>query len=118
MAMQPLRGKPFQSKLVPFTDQIRLWRRQGKPYAEISRLLAEQGTPASPSTVFSFVRVRSKRRQPITMLDSHASSVPRPPSGPMGSQDAIEALKRKPVASPAKPSFHFDETKPLTLKPQ
>ncbi len=116
MAMQPLRGKPFQSKLVPFTDHIRSWRRQGKTYAEISRLLAEQGTPASPSTVFSFVRVRSRRRQPITMLESASSNAL--PSKATNSQDAIAALKQKPMASPAKPSFHFDETKPLTLKPQ
>ena len=109
-------GKPFQSKLIPFTDQIRSWRHQRKSYVEIARLLAGQGVPASPSTVFSFVRVRSRQRQPITMLDP--APFPRPLPAATGNLDAIETLKRKPAASPAKPAFHFDETKPLTLKPQ
>jgi len=111
--MPPPGGKPFQSKLIPFAEEIRALRRQRKSYVEIARLLAERGIHASPSTVFAFVKVRSKRRHLVTMLDSSSHHV-----RPTLSDGAIEALKRRPSPSPIKPVFDFDENKPLTFKPK
>ncbi len=111
--MPPSGGKPFQSKLIPFAEEIRAWRRQRKSYIEIARLLRERGINASPSTVFAFVKVRSKRRHLVTMLDFSSKS-----ARSTSSDGAIEALKRKPSPIPIKSVFDFDETKPLTFKPK
>ena len=108
-------GKPFQSKLIPFTSAIRTWRRQGKSYSVIASLLAERGVAAAPSSIFHFVKVRSRKRRVITMLGQGAEDF----LSHQASSDSLAALKRQPVRARAKRSaFHFDETQPLTLQPK
>jgi len=106
-----MQGKPFQSKLEAYEDLIRELRRKRKSYQEIADLLCkEHGISVSPSTIFNFVKVRSKPRKFYTMVqkafpdyqESHAL-------------DPIEKLRRTTTAIAEKPRFTFDETKPLTL---
>jgi hypothetical protein len=108
------RGKPFQSKLEPFAAFIRDLRRRRNSYREIAaRLRKGHGVTVSPSTIFSFVKVRSKHRKFYVMAeDGSACSVPI-----LQGFDPIEALRRKPIEKPKEPLFVFDENKPLTLKP-
>ena len=55
-------GKPFQSKLTPFYEQIARLRKKHTPYPEIAkRLHDEHGLKVSPSTIFEFVKVRARR---------------------------------------------------------
>jgi hypothetical protein len=69
-------GKPFQSKLEPFLEQIRQWRCQRWSYPRIAEALhKEHGIAVAPSTIFSFVKVRAKGRK-VFALPSHA--VPKP----------------------------------------
>jgi hypothetical protein len=106
------RGKPFQSKLVPFTDLIRDLRRRRKSYREIARILCdEHGIVADRTTIWSFVKVRSKSRRVFTMAEE---SVPL--RAATSSPDPIAALKAKPPPAAPKPIFTYDENKPLTLK--
>jgi hypothetical protein len=109
-------GKPFQSKLEPFGDLIRDLRRKRKSYREIQDILREEhGITASRSTIFSFVKVRSKRRKLYSMAEGAA---PVASTTVKDSFDAIETLRRKPIPKPEKKIFEFDENKPLTLLPK
>jgi hypothetical protein len=104
------RGKPFQSKLNAVASVIATLRRQRQTYAVISQILQEQhGIHASPSTIFSFVKVRSKKRrspQPVEMFSPLSAS----------DTNAIERLQHSKPAETPRTLFTFDETKPLTLK--
>lgn len=57
-------GKPFQSKLEPFYEFIREGRSKRWSYQKIAEALTkEKGFSVSANTVFSFVKVRAKRRR-------------------------------------------------------
>ncbi len=56
-------GKPFQSKLEPFYEFIREGRSKRWSYQKIAEVITqEKGLPVSANAVFSFVKVRAKRR--------------------------------------------------------
>lgn len=109
-------GKPFQSKLEPMSQVIRDLRRQRKSYREIAEILRDQyNITADRTTIWSFVKVRSKPRHLIAMRDDSpqiSSSATRHGS----IRNAIEVLKAKPAPDVKKPVFNFDENKPLTLR--
>lgn len=70
-------GKPFQSKLEPFYEFIREGRSKRWSYQKIADALTnEKGIPVSANTVFSFVKVRAKRRRLYTLppLESSPTS--------------------------------------------
>ena len=56
------RGKPFQSRLTPFIENIRDLRAAHVSYRRIAAYLAEQGLSISAAAVQGFVRVRDERR--------------------------------------------------------
>ena len=57
-------GKPYQSKLIPYANEIKRMRMEDRPYQEISEYLKETyGMSVHPSTVFDFVKVRSRPRK-------------------------------------------------------
>jgi hypothetical protein len=59
-----MRNPAFQSKLEPYREFIRVWRAKRWSYPRIAAALGEEyGLSAAPSTIFSFVKVRSKRRR-------------------------------------------------------
>ncbi len=79
-------GKPFQSKLNPYFDLIRGLRRKRTPYPEIARILREQhGLAVGPTTIFDFVKVRSKKRVVYTMLEDMPPRRPPTLSVPISS---------------------------------
>ena len=107
------RGKPFQSKLEPYSEFIRELRRKRQSYEEIrTALRVDHALTVSRSTIFSFVRVRSKRRKFYVMAESLGAEQPASANHTL---DAIERLRRKPIPQPKKKIFEFDENKPLTL---
>jgi hypothetical protein len=62
--MIPMPGKPFQSKLEPFYEFIREGRSKRWSYQKIAEVLTnEKGLSVSANAVFSFVKVRAKRRR-------------------------------------------------------
>jgi hypothetical protein len=104
-------GKPFQSKLEPFADLIRDWRRRRKSYRLIAQMLRdEHGVVTDHTTVWSYVKVRSRSRPIYTMTESTVGQRPTP-----SALDPIARLKARPVAAPSAPIFEYDENKPLTL---
>jgi hypothetical protein len=105
------RGKPYQSKLEPFADLIRDLRRRRKSYRLIAQMLRdEHGVVTDHTSIWSYVKVRSRSRPVYTMTENTGRQRPTP-----SALDPIARLKAKPVAAPPPPIFQYDENKPLTL---
>jgi hypothetical protein len=67
--------KPFQSKLVPFTDLIRELRQKGKSYQQIAEILrTEHGMVTAASSIYGFIKVRSKPPRRTYILNEAYSS--------------------------------------------
>jgi hypothetical protein len=103
--------KPFQSKLRPHLEFIRECRAHEMSYPRIAEELRSRfGLSAAPSTIFAFVKVRSRRRSVIALLAPEparaaaASPQPQPP-----------AKHVRPTAKPNAPTswIFYDPTKPL-----
>jgi hypothetical protein len=106
------RGKPFQSKLEPVTEIIRDLRRHRRSYRQIAQILRdEHGIVADRSSIWNYVKVRSKPRRGFAMLEETAVA----PRAVTNGQSAIERLKAKSAPPVRKPIFTYDENKPLTL---
>jgi hypothetical protein len=61
-------GKPFQSKLIPFTDQIKSWRRAGKTWQEVADNLADKkylGYQMAPGPICRFMGRIKRRPYPL-----------------------------------------------------
>jgi TolB-like protein len=55
-------GKPYQSLLAPFEDQVSAWRDAGLSYRRIAETLArERGVRVTHNAVFSFLRTRVRQ---------------------------------------------------------
>lgn len=74
-----MQGKPFQSKLEPFYEFIREGRAKRWSYQKIAEVLTqERGLSVSANAVFSFVKVRAKRRKLYALPPLEASAFPSP----------------------------------------
>ena len=105
------RGNPYQSKLEPFAGLIRDLRRRRKSYRLIAQILRdEHGVATDHTSIWSYVKVRSRSRPVYTMTESTVGLRPTP-----SALDPIARLKAKPVPPPKEPIFQYDENKPLTL---
>ncbi len=90
-------GKPFQSKLEPFHEFIRECRTKRWSYQKIAEVLtAEKHLPVSANTVFSFVKVRAKRRRLYTLPQLEAAVSPASPAhGFFNTPQPTHETKRK-----------------------
>lgn len=74
-------GKPFQSKLEPFHEFIRECRTKRWSYQKIAEVLTtEKHLQVSANTVFSFVKVRAKRRRLYILPPLEAAVSPASPA--------------------------------------
>jgi hypothetical protein len=110
------KAKPFQSQLVPHLEFIREQRAERIPYAQIaSALEAKFGTRISPSSIHSFVKVRSRKNDVYTIVPA-PSLTPTRSGVAVSTDDAIARMKSKNAPqSPHKNgawSF-YDPSKPL-----
>ena|ERR1017187_881716 len=104
-------GKPFQSKLLPHTEFIRGCRAEGMGYRQIATELRTRfGMRTAPANVFSFVKVRARRR-PVFALPPRESA-------------AIAPAARSAAArvTPTRPTtdgnwLNYDPSKPLEKLP-
>jgi hypothetical protein len=117
-------GVPFKSKLRPYVDQIRKWRRAGFTWAEIAEKLAAQGCKTHATNLCQFLRRYRKRpfprgaepeTQDPVMARTNAVKTTRPlaskdSSTPYFEQlfdDALEAARQaeeRPVFNVIKPT--------------
>jgi hypothetical protein len=105
-------GKPFQSKLLPHTEFIRESRAQGMGYREIAAELRRRfGLRTAPANVFSFVKVRARRR-PVFSLPPRENAAASPAC-------PAPTTPRSPTRRPAAPTnwLNYDPAKPLEKLP-
>ena len=81
-------GKPYQSKLNPYRQEIARLRatRPPTPYVQIAKILKERhNLDVSAHTVWAFVRVRSKGRKVYAMQLEDPPEAPerQPPPAPL-----------------------------------
>ena len=70
----------------------------------------EHGVVTDHTTVWSYVKVRSRLRPVYTMTEDTVRKHATP-----SARDPIARLKAKPAPALAPPIFQYDENKPLTL---
>ncbi len=105
-------GKPYQSKLLKYEDFIRKARKEGISYKKIALELFDRfGVKTGHNTVFSFVKVRSKKRKVYTMLD------PEPQKNGISSynkNNSIANIKKAESFDWGEKIFKYDRSKPIT----
>jgi|ERR1035437_3392669 hypothetical protein len=104
-------GKPFQSKLLPHTEFIRECRAEGMGYRQIAADLRMRfGLKTAAANVFSFVKVRARRR-PVFTLPPHESAATAPGARP--------TVARVTLPRPATGGnwLNYDPSKPLEKIP-
>jgi len=100
--------KPFQSKLIPHLEFIRECRGQAMSYPCISaELRARFGVSAAASTIFSFVKVRARRRPVFALPQRETATVPSTRPAP-----AAPRPLARPALAPAN-WLNYDPEKPL-----
>jgi hypothetical protein len=121
--------KPLPSKLQPHYDLIRGLRRKRRTYREIAKILRDSfQVVAAPSTIFAFLKVRSRYTDqqrfevalPPQFADPNESctidSAPHPTQSQLYAHyEALKRRKRTPPPPPPKPAFHYEEGEPLRL---
>lgn len=101
-------GKPFRSKLLPHTEFIRERRAEGVGYRQIAAELRERfGLMTAPANVFSFVKVRARRR-PVFALPPRESAA----TAPGIRTPAVRATPRR-----AANWLNYDPSRPLEKLP-
>ena len=103
-------GRPFQSKLLPHCEFIRECRAQRMSYPRIAaELRARFGLHSAPSTIFSFVKVRARRRPVFALPES--GRTPAASAAPRSTQPVLRAGVRSNWLS-------YDPAQPLEKDPQ
>ncbi len=98
-------GKPFQSKLLPHYEKIKTARCEGFSYQKIAALLKEEyGLKVDQSTIFSFVKARSKKRKKVISICEDKNHEP-PNSSFAQMLSNSKDLKKEPKS---KDDFVFD----------
>ncbi len=127
-----------RSRLEPFRAFILRWRREGRSYERIRKILREQcHVEVAHDTLFQFVKRRSRPRKPQAEpeaglpVSQAAQDRPAPapeqiprqhtqlsPEGAATRRGLLQSFRNKP-ALPPRPAvleeFHYDEDKPLTI---
>jgi hypothetical protein len=104
-------GKPFQSKLLPHAEFIRECRADGMGYRQIAAELRDRfGMRTAPANVFSFVKVRARRR-PVFALPPRESAA----TAPGARSTAVRVTPTRPATSGN--WLNYDPSKPLEKIP-
>jgi hypothetical protein len=123
-----------RSRLEPYREVILRWRRQGRSYRRMQKLLTDHcAIQVSTSMLFKFVKSRSRPRKP------HRETEPQPPRIPSEPEQMnqlavsglhpkllpaeaarqralLQALREKPVVIPdVRKRFVYDPDEPLIL---
>jgi hypothetical protein len=102
-----MRNPAFQSKLEPYREFIRECRAKRWSYPRIAAALREEhGLSAAPSTIFSFVKVRARRRRLYALP---------PPDDPRVTTSVQINSKARKFFSPPEPKPHENERRPYNI---
>ena len=117
-------GKPFQSKLNPYLDEIRTLRRARKTWQEIADAITERhGIKTNASSVYEFARRRANRPAPFgfdepTSTNAAPVGEPVPPPVAQGEPEklAIQKPRPRPTVQERKRLFDFSEEDIINLE--
>lgn len=110
-------GKPYQSKLNPYLQEIHRLRSQAPPvsYQEIARILHdEHGVAVSPNGIFSFVKARSRKRAVYTISPEFIAHAP----APVPARPKVEEPERVQPGEPSSGAFFEPPTPKPRRKPK
>jgi hypothetical protein len=132
-------AEPPRSRLEPYRELILLWRRQGRPYRKICRLLNEEcKVKVSYGTLYEFVERRSRPRKTGVKSEREVAGTnltdgPSWSGGPVeekrrklspeeiqAQREYVRSLARKPAETSVgntQELFVYDPSQPLTNKP-
>jgi hypothetical protein len=96
-----MKPRPFKSHLIPFTDQIKAWRREGDTWQEVSDKLASLGCKTDASALCRFIGRINRRPYP-------RGAEPEQPS-PRRTTTQIRSKKEAPIPEA---SLSIDPVKP------
>ncbi len=114
LAREP-HGKPYQSRLLPYSDEIRGWRDEHVAYRTIAARLAERGCVVSHAAVHDFVRVRdasrSHRQYAMTppMVETFTRSVNSWQAATQSATSEVKSAVTEPGAAAPKKFIHHDQ---------
>ena len=98
------RNPAFQSKLEPYREFIRECRARRWSYPRIAAALGkDHGLSVAPSTIFSFVKVRAKRRRLYTLPPLDEPRVVRPVQVTTGAREFFSPPEPKPDENKRRP---------------
>ena len=117
-------GVPYKSKLRPYVDQVRKWRRAGFTWAEIAKKLGDQGCKTQATNLCQFMRryrrrpfpsgaepevphlvpVRAKPAKPTRAVIVDDSSTPYFEQLVDEAQESARAIEERPVFNVVKPT--------------
>ena len=101
------RNPAFQSKLEPYREFIRECRAKRWSYPRIAAALKkDHGLSVAPSTIFSFVKVRAKRRLLYTLPPSDEPRVVQP---------AQVTSRAREFFRPPDPKTHEEKRRPYNI---
>jgi hypothetical protein len=102
------RNPAFQSKLEPYREFIRECRAKRWSYLRITTALwKDYGLSVAPSTIFSFVKVRAKRRRLYTLP---------PPSDELRAAQPVQVTSRaREFFRPPEPKLHEEKRRPYNI---
>jgi hypothetical protein len=102
------RNPAFQSKLEPYREFIRECRAKRWSYPRIATALREDhGLSVAPSTIFSFVKVRAKRRRLYALPPSDEQRAAQPA--------AQVTFRAREFFSPPDPKTHEEKRRPYNI---
>ena len=103
-----MNGKPYQSILVPYEDEINILRRRRPPYsyARIAEILKEKHQiSVCRETIFRFVKVRSRNRKVYAI---YGAPLPKKQKPIQATTPQVNQLKLAPASLVQKPKPYFD----------
>jgi hypothetical protein len=105
-------GRPFQSKLEPFFDEIWSLRKKRQTWDAIAKhITATNGVSCTAPGVYSFWKSRRKRRYPAGMDPNETLLESAPKQPPSVQTDLPESKPVTPAELMKKRSFHELEPK-------
>jgi hypothetical protein len=108
-------GKPFKSKLLKYEEFIRKARQEGVSYKEIAAQLYKlYGVKAGHNTIFSFVKVRSKKRKVFTMLENNSDEKTSNQHFNRNNDNPKQINPKKTEFDLGEKIFIYDKSKPIT----
>jgi hypothetical protein len=96
---------PFRSRLIPYVNQIKAWRRAGKTWKDVTEELAKLGVKTDPGTACRFIKRWNKKPYAIGAEPEEVSPPPGPspaatnpgqaaPKPKLTPEEAVEEFKR------------------------